>query len=179
MRNLERVRVQRSGMEHFFSNIVAIILALLVATGGAGEAWTGTQGGCSSPSSVALSRIITSTYNDSSLRIVIREYDIVCNSYAYEKMTVLCLYDRCNETSCLPEPVSVVLDIMCLDGVWELTHYERVSYSAISNESPNCTDCLDVEAFQSRRYPTNPPGSLAYNQTTHCLCKRMLRYLIV
>ena len=167
MRNLEG---QRSGMEHFFSSIVAIILALLLATGG--ESWTGTRGGCSSPSSMAISRIITSTYNDSGLRIVIRENEIVCNSYAYEKMTVLCLYDRCNETSCLPEPVSVVLDILCLDGVWELTHYERVSNSTISTESPNCTDCLDVELFQSRKYPTNPPGLLAYNQTTHCLCKR-------
>ena len=169
MRNLDRVRVQRSSMEHFFSSIIAIILALLLATGG--EAWTGTRGGCSAPS---MNRIITSTYSDSGLQIVIREYDIVCNSYAYEKMTVLCLYDRCNETSCLPEPVSVVLDILCLDGVWELKHYERVSYSTISNESPNCTDCLDVEAFQSRKFPTNPPGSLAYNRTTHCLCKPTL-----
>ena len=45
----------------------------------------------------------------------------------------------------------VVLDILCLDGVWELTDYERVSYSKIS-ESPNCTDCLDVETFQSVGY---------------------------
>ena len=155
-------------MEYFFS-IIAITLALLLATGG--EAWTETRGGCSAPSSVAMSRIITSTYNDSGLRVVIKENETVCNSYAHEKMSVFSLYDRCNETSCLSEPVSVVLDILCLDGVWELTHYERVSYSTISNESPNCTDCLDVEAFQSRRYPTNPPGSLAYNQTTHCLCK--------
>ena len=159
----------------YFSGVVAIILALLLATGG--EGWTGTRGGCSAPSSVAMSRIITSTYNDSGLRVVIRENETVCNSYAHEKMSVFSLYDRCNETSCLPEPVSVVLDILCLDGVWELTHYERVSYSTISNESPNCTDCLDVEAFQSRGYPTNPPHSLSYNQTTHCLCKRTLTML--
>ena len=66
------------------------------------------------------------------------------------KMSIFSLYDRCNET-CLPELVSVVLDILCLDGAWELTDYKRVSYSTIS-ESPNCTDCLDVETFQSVGY---------------------------
>ena len=74
----------------YFSSIIAIILALLLATGG--EAWTETRGGCSgcsAPSSVAMSRIITSTYNDSGLRIVIRENEIVCNSYAYENVGIL------------------------------------------------------------------------------------------
>ena len=77
----------------YFSSIIAIILALLLATGG--EAWTETRGGCSgcsgcsAPSSVAMSRIITSTYNDSGLRIVIRENKIVCNSYAYENVDIL------------------------------------------------------------------------------------------
>ena len=147
-----------------YCSVTAVITVLALVTGG----W-GSPNGCSAPSPVSLSSIVASTYNDTGLEIVIRRNEIICNSYAYDKLTVLCLYDRCNETSSMQNTESVVLDIICRDGVWELTRYERFAYTTISTE--NCTDCVAVELFESRQYPINPPDRLAYNQTTHCLSK--------
>ena len=152
-----------------YYSILAGIVIFLQVTGGKGS-----PGACNATSQMSLSRIIAGTYSDNGLQIEIRGSNILCNSYAYDKLTVLCLYDRCNETSCVQNPVSVVLDIVCRDGVWELTHYERVAanaYSIIWTEDRNCTDCVDVELFESRQYPINPPDRLAYSQTTHCLSK--------
>ena len=70
--------------------------------------------------------VLLPRHNDSGLRIVIL--------FAYEKMSVFSLYDWCNETSCLPEPVSVVLDILCLDGVCHTTRECPILQSLMDKE---------------------------------------------
>ena len=148
--------------------LIVVIVASLEATG------VEAQGGCTVPTSEWLSDTIKYTFDDLDSAVEIKEIKILCNSYDYGKQTVLCLYSQCNETSCTSETESIILDVTCADGIKELTHYETISsdaYYTISTDNTNCSDCLDVDLFRSRNYPTNPSDSLAYNETTHCLCK--------
>ena len=134
------------------------------------------QGNCTALTSEWLSGAIKRLRapDDFDLVIEIRGSKILCNSHDYNKRTVLSLYSHCNETLCSPETESVILDVTCAEGMWELTHYSRMSnetYYTISTDNANCSDCLDVDLFHSRNYPMNPPDNLVYNEMTHCLCK--------
>ena len=153
------------------SFVLAVIIASLIQA-----TCLEAQGNCTAPTSEWLSNAIKRLRapDDFDLAIDIRGSKILCNSYDYTKRTVLSLYSQCNETLCSPETESVILDVTCADGMWELTHYEIMSsetYYTISTDNANCSDCLDVDLFHSRNYPTNPPDNLAYNGMTHCLCK--------
>ena len=106
-----------------YCSVTAVITVLALVTGG--------PNGCSAPSPVSLSSIVACTYNDTGLEIAIRRNEIICNSYAYDKLTVLCLYDRCNESSCMQNTESVVLDIICRDGVAMGTNSEREHIAAL------------------------------------------------
>ena len=80
-----------------------------------------------------------------------------------------------------------LIDIRCIDGIWNeesfstrqsnglgfrnlygLAHSGGVLYNT-------CADCIDMTTLMNRDYPSNPPGNLDYNETTHCLGKFYLR----
>ena len=143
----------------------AAILVLLLVLG------VETQSECSDPSPAELVELVSSYYTDPGRILSVQESKILCNSYSSGTMTLLALYNWCNETC---DTFAETLDIKCIDGEWTLTRNERLEtemYSTIPSTDINCTECIDVETYLSRNYPIYPPGSIEYNQTSHCLCK--------
>ena len=51
---------------------------------------------------------------------------------------------------CSMETESVILDVTCANGIWELTHHKIMSsdvFYAISTHNTNSSDCLGVDFF--------------------------------
>ena len=75
-----------------------------------------------------------------------------------------------------------LVDIRCIDGIWnEESFSTRQSnglgfhdlFGSVSSGGINqtCADCIDMTTFMDRDYPSNPPNSMHYDETTHCLGK--------
>ena len=79
-----------------------------------------------------------------------------------------------------------LVDIRCIDGIWNeesfstrqsngLGFHNLYGLARSGGINQTCADCIDMTTLMDRDYPSNPPGNLDYNETTHCLGKFYLR----
>ena len=98
-----------------------------------------------------------------------------------ERATTVIIEYNCSGDCVVTGHDYALVDIRCIDGIWnEESFAPRQSdlYGLVSTGGiiPNsCADCIDMTTLMNRNYPTNPPGNLDYNETTHCLSKFYLR----
>ena len=155
-----------------------VILIMLLVLG------VETQSECSDPSPAELVELNSSYYEEPGRMLSVQDSTILCKSYSTVTMTLFVLYNWCNETyetEC--DTFAETLDIRCTNGEWTLTQNERLeeteTYSISPSTNINCTECIDMETYLSRNYRIVPLGSIEYNQTTHCLCKLILYWVLV
>ena len=124
--------------------------------------------GCSLPETSTLPDIVDF---DAS---AIEESKILCTSESLETSTVLVLYQCIGISSCGEEGKnSVLLDLKCIDGEWEVATSENRDIEFYNRTSAEdrivCSRCLNETAYENLQI--YPEDSVNYNSETHCLGK--------
>ena len=155
-------------MRHYFYGLAVIVVSLLVSGDIAAA-----DGGCSLPERSLLGDMVT---NDLEATIAIRDSKTLCVSELLESSAVLVLYQCTGSTSCGGDGLqSVLLDLVCVDGAWQLAASERMdsdSYNGTSSDQDDrCSHCLNMTTYQNLHiYPVD---SADHSAERHCLGKRV------